>query len=352
MPFFRTTVTLLALIPFALTATVHAQADASKLNAAHILIQYAGSLRAGDDVTRTKEEALTLATEIAAKAKAEDADFAALAAEYSDGPSGPAGGDLGNFEPSQMVKAFSAATLKMKIGEVSDPVESQFGYHIILRKPLVEDLNAAHILIQHVDSTRAKNDIKRTKEEALALASDIAKQARAKDADFGALAREHSDGPSGSRGGDLGIFQPQQMVKPFSDATAKLKIGEVSNPVETPFGYHVILRKPLPRKISARHILVQYKGSARAGEDISRTKDEARARLEECVGKLEGGGKFEVLAAEYSDGPTAVRGGDLGEFPEDVMHQAFNDAAFGLEIDQVSGIVETPFGFHIIYRYK
>lgn len=324
----------------------------SKLNAAHILIQHKGSERASEGVTRSKEEALTLATEIAALAKAEGADFEALAKEHSDGPSGPDGGNLGNFAPGQMVPAFSAATMKLPVGGVSDPVESAFGYHIILRKELASDLNAAHILVQFVGSSRAAETIERTKEEALALAIDIAKQARAEGADFAALARKHSDGPSARNGGDLGVFAPGRMVKPFSDATVKLEIGGVSDPVESPFGYHVILRKPLPRKISARHILVQYAGSERADAAITRTKEEAKVRLEECLAKVKAGGDFAELAAEYSDGPSGPRGGDLGEFPEGVMHPVFNESAFGLEVGGLSGVVETPFGYHIITRYK
>jgi len=324
----------------------------SKLNAAHILIQHKDSERASEGVTRTKEEALKLAKEVAALAKAEGADFAALAKEHSDGPSGPGGGDLGNFAPQQMVPEFSAATAELPIGGVSDPVESPFGYHIILRKELVSDLNAAHILIQFVGSMRAADTITRTKEEALALATDIARQARAEGADFPALAREHSDGPSARNGGDLGVFAPGRMVKPFSDATMKLKIGAVSDPVESQFGYHVILRKPLPRKIRARHILVQYDGSERADAAITRSKAEAKARMDECLEKVQAGGDFAELAAEYSDGPSGPRGGDLGEFPEGVMDPAFNDAAFALEVGGLSEIVETPFGYHIITRYE
>jgi peptidyl-prolyl cis-trans isomerase C len=63
-----------------------------------------------------------------------------------------------------------------------------------------------------------------------------------KGADFAELAKQHSTGPSGKNGGDLGWFSPQQMVKPFSDATAKLEKGSYTKePVETQFGWHVIL---------------------------------------------------------------------------------------------------------------
>ena len=110
------------------------QTPPGELSAAHVLIMYNGSERAPDEISRTKEEALALATEIATKAKAEGADFAALAREYSDCPTGPKGGSLGTFRPSDMVSAFSEATAKLAVGEVSDLVETPFGYHIILRQ--------------------------------------------------------------------------------------------------------------------------------------------------------------------------------------------------------------------------
>jgi len=212
------------------------------------------------------------------------------------------------------------------------------------------ELSAAHILVMHKDSERVPTGITRTKEEALALAHEIAKKARAEDADFAALAKEHSDGPSASRGGNLGVFPPDGMVKPFSAATIELAIGQVSEPVETKFGYHIIRRQE--SKVGANHILVMYKGSRKAPPRITRTKEEALVRMEECLKRSQDGEKFEDLAVEYSDGPKGPKGGDLGEFPRGAMHPAFNEAAFACEVGDVTGIVETSFGYHIIYRYK
>jgi NIMA-interacting peptidyl-prolyl cis-trans isomerase 1 len=214
------------------------------------------------------------------------------------------------------------------------------------------ELSAAHVLIMYKGSERAPAKITRTKEEALALAQEVAKKAKAEGADFAALAKEYSDCPSAAEGGNLGTFAPFEMTPPFSDAVMKLAVGEVSDPIETEFGYHVIRRQALPPKASAKHILVQYKGSMRASPDITRTKEEALARIQECVKRLEVGEKFEDLAREFSDGPTGPRGGDLGEFPQGAMVPEFDKAVFACEVGKVTDVVETPFGYHIIYRYK
>ena len=220
--------------------------------------------------------------------------------------------------------------------------------------PPPRELNAAHILIMHKDSARVPPEITRTREEALALAQELATQAQTPGADFAALAKEHSDGPSGPGGGNLGNFPPEMMVPQFSNATLKLQIGEVSAPIETQFGFHVIRRQELQvvRKASAKHILVQYTGSMRADENITRSKEEALERIQECLEKARNGEKFEDLAQTYSDGPSSVKGGDLGEFPEGMMHPVFEKATFDCEVGKVTDVVETPFGFHIIYRYK
>lgn len=102
--------------------------------AAHILIRYAGSTRAPADVTRSKADAEKLAQEIARKAKA-GADFTALADEYTEDPSGKGrGGSLGAFPKGRMVPEFDKATFELQPGQVSDVVETGFGFHIIRRE--------------------------------------------------------------------------------------------------------------------------------------------------------------------------------------------------------------------------
>jgi parvulin-like peptidyl-prolyl isomerase len=104
-----------------------------RIGASHVLIQYKGSLRAGPNVTRSKDEAKKLAADIAAKAK-KGQDFAGLAKQYSDEPGAKdRAGSLGKFGRGQMVKPFEEAAFALKPGDVSGIVETDFGFHVIKR---------------------------------------------------------------------------------------------------------------------------------------------------------------------------------------------------------------------------
>lgn len=96
-------------------------------------------------------------------------------------------------------------------------------------------------------------------------------------------------------------------------------------------------------QVEARHILVSTEGVE--GEEAM---TEARERAEDIKERLEGGADFETLAEEESDGPSASRGGNLGTFGRGQMVPPFEEAAFNLDVGEISDVVETRFGFHII----
>ena len=100
---------------------------------------------------------------------------------------------------------------------------------------MAEQINASHILLMYAGSERSAAT--RSKEEAESQIASIEQQLHG-DADFAALAREHSDCGSAQAGGDLGGFGRGQMVKGFEDAAFSLNVGETSGVVETPFGFH------------------------------------------------------------------------------------------------------------------
>jgi protein-export membrane protein SecD len=102
-----------------------------EINAQHIVIAFEGAERASEDVVRTKEEAETLAGTVLVEAKADPENFGELAEQYSDGPSATKGGDLGSFSRGRMAKAFEEAAFNLEVGQISEVVETEFGFHII-----------------------------------------------------------------------------------------------------------------------------------------------------------------------------------------------------------------------------
>ena len=101
-------------------------------------------------------------------------------------------------------------------------------------------------------------------------------------------------------------------------------------------------------QISASHILLMYAGSERSS--ATRSKEEAESQIADIERQLQGGADFAALARQHSDCGSAQAGGDLGGFGRGQMVRGFEDAAFGLNVGDTSGVVETPFGFHIIRR--
>lgn len=106
-----------------------------------------------------------------------------------------------------------------------------------------------------------------------------------------------------------------------------------------------------PNEVGARHILVMHVQSKSKPDTVTRSRDEARARAQQALVKIRGGADFDQMVKEYTDEPGgAERSGDLGVFDRAQMVKGFSDAAFSLKVGEVSEVVETPFGFHIIKR--
>lgn len=147
-------------------------------------------------------------------------------------------------------------------------------------------------------------------------------------ADFAELAREHSDDPgSAAEGGELGWFRRGVMVREFERTAFALRDGELSQPVRTPFGYHLILvDRRRPGEVNARHILIQPSASA---ADSERTLERAR----EVVGRARAGESMDSLYAEFGDPdvpPVFTRARDeLSELPYPDVATLLEDAEEG-----------------------
>jgi peptidyl-prolyl cis-trans isomerase C len=144
-----------------------------------------------------------------------------------------------------------------------------------------EEVRASHILIS-TKITDPNRDPNQVKAQAKQKAEDLLKKVK-DGGDFATLAKENSDCPSAPKGGDLGLFRRGQMVKPFEDAAFALKPGEVSDVVETQFGYHIIKvtehqdPNQIPFETAKAGIVNQLTG-ARKGEVLQKYVQSLRAR--------------------------------------------------------------------------
>jgi parvulin-like peptidyl-prolyl isomerase len=134
----------------------------------------------------------------------------------------------------------------------------------------------------------------------------------------------------------------------FERAAFALAVGEVSGLVETPFGIHIIERRSLV-EVRLGHVLVQWAGLRRAS--TTRTQEEARQRAETAHTRLTAGEPLATVAGELSDGATGVRGGELGWFQTDHVMPQFSPA-FALGRGDISAVIETAFGYHVMVRLE
>jgi len=162
--------------------------------------------------------------------------------------------------------------------------------------------------------------------------------------DFAEVARAHSEDPgSAAHGGDLGCFSAGTMVPEFEEAAFALKPGETSEPVLSPYGYHLIkLREKREDALCANHILVL----ARTGEG---DKDATRDELVDLQRRARAGEDFSQLARQHSDNPqSAMQGGLWGSFPREQIPEFLQPYLRGLRLGEISEPFFLEEGGHII----
>jgi peptidyl-prolyl cis-trans isomerase SurA len=207
-----------------------------------------------------------------------------------------------------------------------------------------EEIRASHILLNLTPETTVDDSV-----NTYAKAYDLIKRAKA-GADFTALADEFSQDPSVKQNhGDLYYFTGGQMVPVFEDAAFALKVGEITSaPVRTPYGVHIIKvvdRKPAPGEVQCSHIMIRFDRQDPTPEDTLAALQKIRAIQD----SLKAGEDFAGLAQRNSGDPgSAARGGDLGWFTRRRWIQSFDEVAVTMKPGQVSGIIRTIYGYHII----
>jgi peptidyl-prolyl cis-trans isomerase SurA len=215
-------------------ATVNAQAGGeSEYLLSHIYVTVPEQAAPADVEARHKR------AEDALAAIKDGKDFAQVAATFSDAPDALSGGSLGWRTPARLPSVFADNVRRMKPGEVSQVLRSPGGFHIVKlenvrsrnQPTVVDQTHARHILVKVNEVTseaEAKAKIERLRERLLGGAS------------FEDLARVNSEDASSARGGDLGWLSPGDTVPDFEHAMDKLKPNEISEPVRTPFGWHIV----------------------------------------------------------------------------------------------------------------
>lgn len=212
-----------------------------------------------------------------------------------------------------------------------------------------------YALVRYAGAEEAPADVTRSKEEASERALLVSGLARQPGQSFREVQTGYSEGSSAQvvlRRDDTRL--PQNVV----EAAFALDVGQRSSPIETPAGYYVLARETDPQigpsTVYVRHVLVSFLGARNTVEGVTRSRDEARAIIDQVLASAnEDPTRFEELAAEFSDEPGAAEsGGDLGAVSRGQMVPPFERAAFVLEVGQVSPVIETAFGYHVIYRYR
>jgi len=243
---------------------------------------------------------------------------------------------------SQMMMSQLQAREVIKNITVTDPEIKRF----LARESdsLIErtDVRLSHILVA-VPETASGEEQEQARKKAQAIVAKL----RA-GADFGQVARAESQGQQTQEGGDLGWFAMADVPSLAQEVSRSLAKGEVSNPLRSPSGFHIIqvtdIKGSGPAVISqtkARHILI------RTNEVVS--DDDARIRLEQLRMRLVGGDDFANLARANSDDTgSALKGGDLGWLsPGDTVPQ-FEAAMNELAPNQISPPFKSSFGWHIV----
>ena len=215
---------------------------------------------------------------------------------------------------------------------------------------LKKEIRASHILIKIDENAQPADTL-----EAYNRITQIKKKIE-KGADFGAIAREYSDDPSAQyNNGDLGYFTAFQMVFQFENAAFNTKIGEISNPIRTKFGFHIIKAtdsRSAKGTMKAAHIMISANEKSTDEEKLN-----AENKIQEIYEKLKKGEPFEELAQNFSeDLSSSEKGGILPEFGTGTttrMITEFETNAFSLEKDNdFSAPFKTDFGFHIVKRIQ
>ena len=204
-----------------------------------------------------------------------------------------------------------------------------------------KEVNASHILIKVSENASSEDTLKAFQK------IDKIRERAVSGEDFAELAKEFSEDPSAkTNGGNLGYFTSFQMVYPFESAAYTTAKGEVSEPVRTRFGYHIIKvidQREAQGTVEVSHIMIRIKPNKQ--DSIA-----SRNKVFEIYEQATGGVPWNELTSQFSqDINTKEKGGKLRAFSVGQMPFSFQEAAFARnEIGEISDPFMTPYGWHIV----
>ncbi len=284
----------------------------TNVRASHILLRLSETVSPSDTLIVYQK-----ASKILNAIKNGDYSFAQAAVKFSEDPSArdidmgngrpPRSGnkgDLGYFSVFDMVYPFEEAAFNLKKGEISNPIRTRFGYHLIYltdKIPALGQAKAAHIFVQNtkIDADSAKNRI-----DELYLELQNGKS-------FEVLVLQHSeDKGTSEKGGELPWFTANRMVPEFISALSKMNIGEISTPIKTSFGWHII------KFLDQRPI-----------EDFEKAKDDIKEKLKRDV-RSKKGEQAKIIQIKSEE--------DFQEFPENI-----NEAISAIDTNFYSKDIES-----------
>lgn len=213
-------------------------ANQGRFAASHILVSHADSIPGIKNATINRKQAFQRTQTLHQKIS-DGASFEAMAQTHSNDPSGKRGGRLGVFTAGTMVPLFEQAVASVAVNELAPIIETPFGFHII-RRDAINEARASHVLVSHKEAPKQTNS--RSKEDAKARIWDAYNKVR-EGVPFREVSIAYSDDTTNQNQGDLGLVGEGQMVPEFDRALFRLSIGQVSEPFETAYGYHIVLRR-------------------------------------------------------------------------------------------------------------
>ncbi len=210
------------------------RSNAPEIEIAHVLVSVPESATAEQRAELEKR-----AQDIAARAR-DGEDFAALARELSDASDRSEGGAMGVRSADRYPQLFTEAVNSIQVGEIAGPVRVGNGFHILKLLSRQAPSSSVAVTQTHVRHILLRPDAKLSAEQAVAKLNGFKKRVQAGTADFAGLARDNSQDASAQAGGDLGWSRPGMFVPEFEEAMDRLSPGQLSDPVMSRFGVHLI----------------------------------------------------------------------------------------------------------------